>query len=483
MQEALFWRTVKLNGQEVAGIECNGENMLATTELDKICPLASKTWNEAFSETLKTGSWNNGLPLEGNSYIAFAGKEGKKRLRKLGLGHLYAASRKLPIYLLGREVFAAVARGQKLPSEAIKEVLEYYNSELVEVEDYSDLVGAESCIHCNKSTEPIGVGGYEIGPEIELVKVEHLGRDYYEYEDEEHDHDGKLMPLELREVDFHGSKLVGIRANNGKVYVGVAWVCRGIGLSKSQISWQRRSILSDSVLKKGVVKIPIPTIYCGRVEPPTTYCSNELSPMHKNKEEKIVCLELDFVPLWLAKINPRDMSPEVKERLEEYQLKAKDVLVAAFLKNIPLEGYLRMSQVDRAIAYFQQLKKNEKLTSQLMKIKPRYDQFLNAQNAQPMNTVAKVLDTGSKRLFKFLRDKGILMKNNVPYQKYLDRGYFEVKEKNIKVGNKTITISQTLVLPKGKIFIYKLLKRERNKNINLKEKGEIYDQTHVPQLQ
>ena len=44
---------------------------------------------------------------------------------------------------------------------------------------------------------------------------------------------------------------------------------------------------------------------------------------------------LDYVPLWLAKIaiTPRmeRETPELAARLEQYQLKAKDVLAAAFL--------------------------------------------------------------------------------------------------------------------------------------------------------
>ena len=47
------------------------------------------------------------------------------------------------------------------------------------------------------------------------------------------------------------------------------------------------------------------------------------------------CLKLDYVPLWLAKIaiTPRmeRETPELAAKLEQYQLKAKDVLAAAFL--------------------------------------------------------------------------------------------------------------------------------------------------------
>lgn len=51
--------------------------------------------------------------------------------------------------------------------------------------------------------------------------------------------------------------------------------------------------------------------------------------------QRTLCLKLDYVPLWLAKIaiTPKmeRETPELAARLEQYQLKAKDVLAAAFL--------------------------------------------------------------------------------------------------------------------------------------------------------
>jgi phage regulator Rha-like protein len=88
-----------------------------------------------------------------------------------------------------------------------------------------------------------------------------------------------------------------------------------------------------------------------------------------------------------------------------------------------------------------------------------HDQFMSGKNSQPMNVVAKSLDTGRTRLFAFLRDHGILMSNNTPYQKFIDSGYFEVVEKPIKMGDDTINKPQTLVTPKGMGYIGKLLKR------------------------
>lgn len=54
-----------------------------------------------------------------------------------------------------------------------------------------------------------------------------------------------------------------------------------------------------------------------------------------------VAIKLDFVPLWLAKISitptMESDNPELADRLEQYQLRAKDVLAAAFLPAVHKE--------------------------------------------------------------------------------------------------------------------------------------------------
>ena len=65
-----------------------------------------------------------------------------------------------------------------------------------------------------------------------------------------------------------------------------------------------------------------------------------------NSDTEMLCLKLDFLPLWLAKISitptMKKENPQLVENLIEYQLKAKDVLASAFLNKdaiIPVENY------------------------------------------------------------------------------------------------------------------------------------------------
>lgn len=119
---------------------------------------------------------------------------------------------------------------------------------------------------------------------------------------------------ETKLVPFMGSDLMASKDNNGQVWVGVRWVCGGIGLNKNQIDRQIKNIQDDSVLSKGASNLTLPT---------------------NGGLQSALCLQLDYVPLWLAKISITPTmereTPEVAERLIQYQLKAKDVLAAAFL--------------------------------------------------------------------------------------------------------------------------------------------------------
>lgn len=120
--------------------------------------------------------------------------------------------------------------------------------------------------------------------------------------------------LAVKTINFHGDELTALKDNDGIIWTGVNSFCRGIGLSKSQRDTQIQNIQSDEVLKRGCLKFQ-----AGVFDP-----NNET-----------LALQLDYVPLWLAKIsitpNMRENNPELVEKLVNYQLKAKDVLASAFL--------------------------------------------------------------------------------------------------------------------------------------------------------
>jgi len=101
-------------------------------------------------------------------------------------------------------------------------------------------------------------------------------------------------------------------------------------------------------------------------------------------------------------------------------------------------------------------KENSNLKIENSEMKPKvseYDLFMKSESSQSFGDVAKILKIGRNSLFKILREKKILMSNNVPYQEYMK--YFEVIEKPIKIGKDVVNKPVTLVNPKGISYISK----------------------------
>ena len=89
-----------------------------------------------------------------------------------------------------------------------------------------------------------------------------------------------------------------------------------------------------------------------------------------------------------------------------------------------------------------------------------YDTVANSETMLSMSEVAKVLDMGYGRnkIFAILRDKKILDNRNVPYQQYVDRGYFKLVEGSYTNQGNVIVTKTVYVKQKGIDYIRKLLK-------------------------
>ena len=89
----------------------------------------------------------------------------------------------------------------------------------------------------------------------------------------------------------------------------------------------------------------------------------------------------------------------------------------------------------------------------------------DSSNVIDMGKMAKLLkdehiNIGRNRLFDWLRKKEIFMKNNMPYQRYIDGGYFQVKESVYETPYGSKTQQTTFVTGKGQIYITEKLRKE-----------------------
>lgn len=132
--------------------------------------------------------------------------------------------------------------------------------------------------------------------------------------------------------------------------------------------------------------------------------------------------------------------------------------------NTPEQIFARaLKMADQTI---ERLKENNAiLLKDNQRMKPKeefFDAVAGSKDAIEIGKVAKVLNypgVGRNKLFEILRDNGVLMKDNVPYQKYIDNGCFRTVEQKYHTpdGETRINI-KTLVYQKGVDYIRKILK-------------------------
>lgn len=96
------------------------------------------------------------------------------------------------------------------------------------------------------------------------------------------------------------------------------------------------------------------------------------------------------------------------------------------------------------------------------------EQCLMASNSISLNEFCKVLyrendlEIGSHRLFRFLRERKVLQANNLPYQSYMQRGWFDNTQEQDCVGSNIITYPTARITPKGQMGVLRLLKKYYN---------------------
>lgn len=120
--------------------------------------------------------------------------------------------------------------------------------------------------------------------------------------------------IQVKPVDVLGSSIMAAKDEKGNIFAGVNYFCNALGMSKGQRDKQVQKVQKDEVLKQG----------CFRLE------AGVFDPANES-----IALRIDFIPIWLAKITitekTKKENPDLADKLLNYQLKAKDILAAAFL--------------------------------------------------------------------------------------------------------------------------------------------------------
>lgn len=175
--------------------------------------------------------------------------------------------------------------------------------------------------------------------------------------------------------------------------------------------------------------------------------------------------EIDFNMLKIERVQIEG-NREVKREITDYSISVDMAKQICMIQRTPEGKACRQYLIDlekawntpeqvmaRALKLADQTIAN--LQNQLKEATPKiefFDCVADSKSAFSMNEVAKVLDfkgIGRNKLFEFLREQGILDRYNVPYQRYVDCGWFRVIEQKYSKDGEPVVTTKTLVYQKG----------------------------------
>lgn len=129
----------------------------------------------------------------------------------------------------------------------------------------------------------------------------------------------KASIKQIKEVIFNNVTLLGVELLDNKIYVAIKKICNDLGIDSSS---QYQRIKRDDTLKDGTVIITIPD--------------------NKGINQNTLCLDIDYLPMFLIGIQADRCNQEARPYLKEFKLKAKDKLSEVFINksdiNAPGEG-------------------------------------------------------------------------------------------------------------------------------------------------
>jgi anti-repressor protein len=156
-------------------------------------------------------------------------------------------------------------------------------------------------------------------------------------------------------------------------------------------------------------------------------------------------------------VNKRDsyvvvaqLCPEFTARLVDrwQELESKNLISLPDFTNPAIAARAWADEVEAKQAALKQIEADKPKVEFAMAVR-------NMQGACSVGEFAKTIGTGRNRLFKQMRDDGILMANNQPYQRYIDQGLFVVIEQIPYTDSKgkTYPAFTTMITGKGQVWL------------------------------
>lgn len=171
----------------------------------------------------------------------------------------------------------------------------------------------------------------------------------------------------------------------------------------------------------------------------------------------------------------RELFPEIVENGKVTYLNEKQVYILK--KSLVPRDLTLKSKVDSALtaldieemtikvlAYHKA--EVERLRAELAEAKSKvevYEKISDSSGLKSLQEVAKILGYGPNEFFKLLRDKKILYRDNgvnLPYQEFIDKGLFVVREEPYMAGDESRVYSRIFVTGKGELWLTRKIGRE-----------------------
>lgn len=257
--------------------------------------------------------------------------------------------------------------------------------------------------------------------------------------------------LEFKFVKFNGVDLLAVKGSDNKIYTSVKKICENLGID---LTGQLKKLQSNEFFRGAIEKIAIPS---------------------NSGIQDVSCINIDFLPLWLAGIHINKVSETIKPYLLEFQLKAKDILAKAFINpeltpSQPQNHQIPQSFSEALLLAGKLAQEVEEKEKRLQLSEPKavlFDAFTDTTELKTVRQVGyklKPYGLGPNKIFEFLREEKILTRvngENYPTHSYTDYFLINTVVKNWidkKTGEqKSIAKDMLKVVPKFYLFLAKLL--------------------------
>jgi phage antirepressor YoqD-like protein len=188
----------------------------------------------------------------------------------------------------------------------------------------------------------------------------------------------------------------------------------------------------------------------------------------------------DLISEWLPKDNPTMATQLMKlgVRVFMHKLAGFEISTTAVTHDLP-STYLEALKCLVASEEQKILLEQEKalLSAKIEQDAPLVDYAEAVQcseSAIELGDFAKMIGTGRNRLFQTMRDCGVIMQNsNIPFQKWINAGYFEVSQ---EIAGNGKLIPFALVTGKGQLWLKDRIRKYTTDHKQVSEQTSLFDE-------